>query len=233
MDGATAPGLDQEINILYTDVRLVHPVPDPVTGVLRDAIVKKIRISDVRKDVYGKKTWKRFIAFTNTQIPWPKRNKEEHIDHKGDTKRMDAEERTYVPSLLKPPFPQEVIDELRGKFSAFRSRHDREFVEQKMREDQEKKRMTKARVSTPLMEINRRIRREKMELGKKQKLTPSILEEIGKAMAGSGSPFLPDMPAPSRILGQIQADGGEVAKPIVPPPPLAQSLSAPPPIGPS
>ncbi|KAF3929858.1 hypothetical protein ABW19_dt0204125 [Dactylella cylindrospora] len=218
-EGGDQPGIDQEINIPYTDVRLVHQVPDPQTGVLRDAIVKKIRIADVRKDVYGKKTWKRYIAYTNTLIPWPKVDEKEHEDQPCDTKRMDAEERTYVPTLLKPPFPDTVIDELRGKYSVFRDRHDREFVEKKMREDAEKKAAQKARVVTPLMEINRKIRREKMELGKKQKLTGDLLEQIGQAMASSGSPFLAERRSTSRILASIASQGATGATGAEAPPP--------------
>ncbi|KAK6518884.1 hypothetical protein TWF281_003575 [Arthrobotrys megalospora] len=204
LDGGDAPGMDQECNIPYTDVRLVHPVEDPKTGILRDAIVKKVKISDVRKDVHGKRTWTRWIAFTGTEIPWPKKVEPEYQDEQCDTKRMDAEERTYVPTLLKPPIPEGVIDELRGKYSKFRDRHDREYIEQKMREDEEEKAMKKARVVTPLMDINRKIRRDKIEKGKTQKLTGDILEQLGRTMAQSETPFLKERSKRAKILEEIQ-----------------------------
>ncbi|KAK6358874.1 hypothetical protein TWF696_000054 [Orbilia brochopaga] len=225
LDGGETPGIDQEISIPYTDVRLVHPVPDPETGVLRDALVKKIRIADVRKDAFGKRTWTRYIAFTNTIIPWPKKEEPEYNDELCDTRRMDAEERTYLPTLLKPPFPGSVIDELRGRYSAFRDRHDREYIEQKIKEDEEKKARMKMKVVTPLMEINRKIRREKIELGKRQKLTPEILEQIGRAMAQSGTPFLQTRGKPSKILAEIAKQGGVSSLATRTPPPAAAAPS--------
>ncbi|EPS35729.1 hypothetical protein H072_10834 [Dactylellina haptotyla CBS 200.50] len=224
LDGGENPGIDQELPVPYTDVRLVHAVPDPNTGVLRDAVVKKVRIADVRKDIHGKKTWTRYIAFTNTTIPWPKKPEPEYKDEECDTRRMDAEERTYIPTLLKPPVPETVIDELRGKYSKFRDRHDREYIEMKMREDEEKKGRMKSKVVTPLMEINRKIRREKIEKGKKQKLTPNVLEQIGRAMAQHGNPFLKEKPKPSKILSAIEKQqarftgfGSKFTSPSTPP----------------
>ncbi|KAK6499615.1 hypothetical protein TWF481_009980 [Arthrobotrys musiformis] len=204
LDGGDSPGMDQECSIAYTDVRLVHPIEDPKSGVLRDAIVKKVRISDVRKDAQGKRTWTRWIAFTKTEIPWPEKNEPEYQDEQCDTKRMDAEERTYVPTLLKPPIPDGVVDELRGKYSIFRDRHDREFIEQKMREDEEEKARKKARVVTPLMDINRKIRREKIEKGRTQKLTGSILEQLGRTMAQGATPFMKERRNRVKILDEIE-----------------------------
>ncbi|RVD89251.1 mitochondrial 54S ribosomal protein uL24m [Arthrobotrys flagrans] len=208
LDGGESPGMDQECSISYTDVRLVHPIEDPKTGVLRDAIVKKVRISNVRKDAQGKRTWTRWVAFSQTEIPWPKKTEPEYEDQQCDTKRMDAEERTYVPTLLKPPIPDGVIDELRGKFSKFRDRHDREYIEKKMREDEEEKARKKARVVTPLMDINRKIRREKIEKGKTQKLTSNILEQLGRTMAQSATPFMKERPNRVKILEEIERQEG-------------------------
>ncbi|KAK6524265.1 hypothetical protein TWF694_005921 [Orbilia ellipsospora] len=228
IDGGENPGVDQELPIPYTDVRLVHPVLDTKTNTLRDAIVKKVRIANVRRDINGKKTWTRYIAFTNTIVPWPEKVEPDYKDESCDTRRMDAEERTYVPTLLKPPIPDGVIDELRGKYSKFRDRHDREYVEKKMREDEEKKARLKAKVITPLMEINRKIRREKIEKGKKQKLTSDILEQIGRAMAHQGTPFLQERSKSSKILGEISRQrnaftgfGAKFAPQASPPQPAA------------
>ncbi|KAK6334286.1 hypothetical protein TWF730_003500 [Orbilia blumenaviensis] len=208
LDGGDAPGMDQECSIAYTDVRLVHPIEDPKTGTLRDAIVKKVKITDIRKDLQGKRTWTRLVAFTGTEIPWPKKQEPEYEDQQCDTKRMDAEERTYVPTLLKPPIPEGVVDELRGKFSKFRDRHDREYIEQKIREDEEEKARKKARVVTPLMDINRKIRRDKIEKGKTQKLTSDILEQLGRTMAQSATPLLRERSKRSKILEDIERQEG-------------------------
>jgi large subunit ribosomal protein L24 len=167
----------------YNDVRLVFPLPDPVTGALKDTIVANITMSKVFHDRReGEKRWTRYIAGTGIKIPWPAKEEKEYIDQPADTRIMDVEMKTYVPSLLKPPFPGSVVDELRNKYSKFRIRHEPEFV--KKIQAQEKKRQEKEAVSvrTPVQELNRLQRMEKKARGP-QVLTEEILEKIGRAMA--------------------------------------------------
>lgn len=59
-------------------------------------------------------------------------------DGEMDTSRVDIEASTFVASLKEPPMPSTVIDELRNKYSRFRTRHDPEYLREKMLEDYQK-----------------------------------------------------------------------------------------------
>lgn len=98
---------------------------------------------------------------------------------------MDVEAKTFVPSLLTPPMPRSVIDELRNRYSIFRTRHDPEYLEKKQKEEDEKleKKKLAKKMRTPLNEANRKARKERKKLGK-GKLTPDMLEKIGQVIAG-------------------------------------------------
>ena len=80
--------------------------------------------------------------------------------------------------------PGSVIDELRNKYSIFRTRHDPEYIAAKMKEDEEKVKKNKLieKMRTPLKEINRLERKMKKAKGK-GKLTEDMLEKIGKVIA--------------------------------------------------
>ena len=80
--------------------------------------------------------------------------------------------------------PGSVIDELRNNYSIFRTRHDPEYIEAKMKEDQEKeeKKRQIEEMWTPLKEVNRRARKLRKAKGK-GKLTPKMLERIGRVIA--------------------------------------------------
>jgi large subunit ribosomal protein L24 len=168
-----------------SSVKLVFPLTDPGTGTTRDVIVAKVVNGNIFHDRHtGRKRWSRFIAGTDTIIPWPKVEPKEHKDFDSDTLRMEVETRTFVPTLLKPPMPSTVIDELRNKYSIFRTRHDEEYLEAKRREDAEKEAKKKSikEMMTPLNEINRAARKARRAKGK-PKLTPEMLANIGEIMA--------------------------------------------------
>lgn len=166
-------------------VRLVYPLTDPETGTTRDVIIKRLKNVSMFHDRHlGKVSWSRVIPGLNIKIPWPKIEPTEHKDGPNDTPRLVVEQKTYVPSLLRPPMPGSVIDELRNKFSKFRTRHDPEYIEAKLAEEQaaeEKKKMA-AQMHTPLKEINRRERKLRKAKGK-GKLTGEMLERIGQVIA--------------------------------------------------
>lgn len=174
-----------EAPVLLTSVRLVYPLTDTETGQTKDVIVKKlVSTSFFYNKETGRSSWTRVIPGLNVEVPWPKVQPPELKDYDVDTLRMDVESRTFVPTLLRPPMPSTVIDELRNKFSKFRTRHDPEYIEAKMQEDRdaeaEKKRIAEMR--TPLNEINRKERKLKRAKGKGV-LTPDMLENLGKVMA--------------------------------------------------
>jgi large subunit ribosomal protein L24 len=150
-----------------SSVRLIFPLTDPETGVTRDVIVKKL-----------------IIPGLNIKVPWPRTQPKEHEDYAADTLRVDVEVKNFVPTLLTPPMPGSVIDELRNKYSVFRTRHDPEYIAAKMKEDEEKDAAKKLseQMRTPLKEVNRRERKLKKAKGK-GKLTKEMLEKIGQVIA--------------------------------------------------
>lgn len=172
-----------------TSVRLVYPLPHPETGVVRDVIIKKMVNSKVWYDkTYGRISFRRIVPGLNITIPWPQEFfqslKKEYTDFPGDTLRMEVEAKTFVPTLLTPPMPGSVIDELRNRYSIFRTRHDPEYIAAKMAEDAEAeaKKKVSEQMRTPLKEANRKLRKERKAKGKGT-LTPEMLEKIGKIIA--------------------------------------------------
>jgi large subunit ribosomal protein L24 len=168
-----------------SSVKLVFPLNDPETGTTRDVIVSKIVNGNIFHDRHtGRKRWTRLIAGTDIVIPWPRKEPKQHQDHDCDTLRMEVETRTFVPTLLKPPMPSTVIDELRNKFSIFRVRHDEEYLQAKAEEDAEKEaRLRSAKeMMTPMKERNLSAKRALKAKGK-PKLSPEMLARIGEAMA--------------------------------------------------
>lgn len=173
-----------ETPISLTSIRLVYPLTNPETGLTRDVIVKKVISSKIWFDRRtGGHKWTRLIPGLNIAIPWPKKTPVEHKDGPNDTLRIEVEERTFVPTMLHPPMPSSVIDELRNKFSKFRTRHDPEYIEAKLEEDRiaKEKQETSKKMRTPLNEANRKARKERKKKGKGV-LTEEMLEKIGQVM---------------------------------------------------
>ncbi|KAI2468251.1 hypothetical protein F4781DRAFT_275568 [Annulohypoxylon bovei var. microspora] len=179
------PIMTMELAIPISRIRLVHPLKDPVTGVTRDVIVNLIEPRGVIHDRYsGTRQWTRVVPGLNAVIPWPKKDEPDTADKRADTLLMDAEAKTFVPTLLRPPMPDSVIDELRGKYSRFRTRHDPEYVARLEAEDQAKRDRAKLAdsIRTPLQEFHRAEREKKKRKGK-PRLTIEMLEKIGEVMA--------------------------------------------------
>ncbi|KAF4625827.1 hypothetical protein G7Y89_g12337 [Cudoniella acicularis] len=165
-------------------IRLVYPLTDEETGKTRDVIVKKLVHSKIWHTKEGGARWSRIIPGLNIKVPWPKTEPPQYEDHPNDTLRLEVETKTFVPTLLGPPMPRSVIDELRNKYSIFRTRHDPEYLEAKIAEDREKeaKKKMAEQMRTPLKEVNRRERKMRKAKGK-GKLTPNMLERIGRLIA--------------------------------------------------
>jgi large subunit ribosomal protein L24 len=171
--------------ISFSKVRLVYPLEDADTGTVRDVIVKEIAHSNIWFDKSGKRSWSRIIPGLNVTIPWPKTSPQEFTEHPADTLRLEVETKTFMPTLLTPPMPGSVIDELRNKYSIFRTRHDPEYIAKKEAEDleeQEKKRLSREMRMTPLKEIHRR-ERATNRAKNNNKLTPEMKIKIGKLIA--------------------------------------------------
>ncbi|GAB1731250.1 hypothetical protein NU195Hw_g4221t1 [Hortaea werneckii] len=167
------------------DVRLVYPLPDPETGIPRDVVIDRLININYEFDK-AKKEWTqgdRLIPGTNTIIPWPEKADEYHEDFENDTLRLNVDEQTFRPFLLHPPMPLSVIDELRNKFSRFRTRHDWDFIERKELEDErvEKRKELAKGMRTPLQELAEVRRKEREE--KQRDLSDEQLAKIGEVIA--------------------------------------------------
>ena len=166
-------------------VRLVFPLTDPETGHTRDVIIKKLINTGHWWDRHrGMKGWRRVIPGLNINVPWPPKPPKDIKDFPSDTLRMEVEAKTFVPTLLRPPMPGSVIDELRNKYSIFRTHHDPEYIAQKMAEDAEKesKKKLSEEMQTPLREINRKLRKMRKAQGK-PKMTREMLRTLGEIIA--------------------------------------------------
>ena len=166
-------------------IRLVHPITDPATGVTRDVIIRQLAHSNVRRDRLTKTVeWDRYVPGLNTIIPWPEKTDPEAKQHKADTTRADVQEATFVPTLLRAPMPEGLVNELRNRYSKFRTRHEAWYVEKKIAEAEAPKRAKKEvdTMLTPQEEFNRQRKEERRVLGQPE-LTEGMLEKIGELMA--------------------------------------------------
>lgn len=169
-------------------IRLVHPIADPETGVTRDVIIRELKPIGIRHDRPTRKVaFGRVVPGLNVRIPWPKQDAQEHEDNADDTLRLEVEERTFVPTLLRPPVPESVVDELRNRYSKFRTRHTPEYVAKIEAEEAEKKARKRGAVDDmllPVQEYNRQMRAARRERGRPE-LSEEMLEKIGEVVAKS------------------------------------------------
>lgn len=123
----------------------------------------------------------------NVGIPVPEsaKQKPELREYDNDTLRITVEETTWVPTLLIPPMPETVIDELRNKYSRYRTRHDEEWMEMKMKQDEEAEKLRNAvTMRTPLQEFHLR-QRQAAANREPPEPTEDLLAQIGEMMAKS------------------------------------------------
>ena len=126
-----------ELPVPYANVRLVYPLPDPITGVPRDCILTTLVARNHRFDRFeNEHTFDRWLEPQHLRIPWPDKKPPAFRDEEADTLRIDSEEQTFLPTLLRPPMPMGIIDELRNRYSKFRDRHEDEWLEKKKAEDE-------------------------------------------------------------------------------------------------
>lgn len=174
-DGDTIT-VDQMIS--RKDVKLVFPLPDPATGIPRDAVIERLETKVSNGETY------RVIPGTTTIIPRPQAVETPMDDQEfdDDTRRISVEQRTFRPFLLRPPMPMTVIDELRNKFSKFRTRHEYEYTMRKQAEEAREQARTgvSKTMRTPLQELAQ-LRAKQKKLQEKE-LTRDQLAKIGEAI---------------------------------------------------
>ena len=180
-----SPRRTVEAPLPLSSVNLIYPLQNPITGELRDVIITQMTRGKVRDP---KKPPERYIADYESpfSIPYPEEEEVEYKDHDCDTFRIEVEKRTWVPTLIRPPMPPSIIDELRNKYSKFRDRHDEDFILKKKKEDEaaeRKKRELKQLMRSPTQELYKREQNRKKRAGSKQKLDEDTLSIIGQHMA--------------------------------------------------
>ncbi|KAJ5947078.1 hypothetical protein N7466_000093 [Penicillium verhagenii] len=91
----------------------------------------------------------RYVSGLDIEIPWPSESAPSIEVSECDTRGSEVTDVSWVPSMDEPPFPSTVIDELRNKYSRFRTRHDPEYVEKKVLEEYRQEYMKSQTLLTP------------------------------------------------------------------------------------
>ena len=116
-----------------------------------------------------------------------------------DTLRIERDAQTWIPTLLRAPLPSPIIDELRGKYSIFRTRHEPEYVKRLQRADSARQRYEAwARSGGGVLDTPRKEAAMKAQAERKgalrergRVLDDEILEGIGKMMWEGGMRLSP------------------------------------------
>lgn len=193
------PSRPQPMPISIASIRLVYPITNPDTGVTRDTVINQLKAvppnmqspnMSLDRWQYGKK-WDRLVPGLNVVIPWPEVEVPEFETMAADTVREQVEDRSFYYGLLSPPMPEQVVDELRNKFSRFRTRHEAWYIEKKEMEEALKKgrRETIKAMQTPLDEFHEKNREARAERGEPE-LSEEMLTKIGEFMAKKKSAAL-------------------------------------------
>lgn len=182
-------------------VRLVYPLVNPKTGETKDTIIQQLKgIPPNMKSPnmtyerweHGKK-WDRVVPGINVVIPWPEVKAPEYQTYAGDTVRENVENRSFYYNLLSPPMPDQVLDELRNKYSKFRTRHEDWYIRKKEAEEAADKAREESVLSmqTPLEEYHAMQREIRAARGEPE-LTDEMLEKLGSVMAQKKQSVLKD-----------------------------------------
>ncbi|KAL2041198.1 hypothetical protein N7G274_006143 [Stereocaulon virgatum] len=203
--------------IPFASIRLIYPLR--IDGRLQDCIISKlIRLPGNSKKRYIANSDKATGSLVEVPIPAKKDDKPEKKDHEIDTLRFEVEEQTWTPTLLRAPMPGSVIDELRGKYSKFRTRHEPGYA--LALENREKRKAAyKAWVKsgggmllTPSREARLKERSELMAKGKPE-LKAEVLERIGEVMAGKGIEMTEERR--KEVERNLEREGEGVLRPFV------------------
>lgn len=196
-DPSSPPIRTISLPIPLSQIRLVYPMTrydSSGNAQTVDTIVEKL----IRLPNHGRK---RFIANSHratgswVEVPIQKKyqpEKEKPKDHDIDTLRFEVETSTWTPTLLRAPMPGGVIDELRNKYSKFRTRHDPGYqraidnrAARKAAWEEAKKNGGVSGFLSPAKEARAREVEELRKRGKPE-LETEVLEMIGEVMARKG-----------------------------------------------
>lgn len=142
----------QSFPVSLDDIRHVIRLEDTETGKLENVLVKHAYSAgpyNERPPHSKLPGFTRYVTGLDIEIPWPMEDDPVITDGDMDTSRMEVEASTFVATMKEPPMPSTVIDELRNKYSKFRTRHDPEYLKAKMIEDYEQEYRGTASMRTP------------------------------------------------------------------------------------
>lgn len=177
--------MPQSLPVPIDNIRHVIAMYDPDTKVTKDTIVEHVHTGPpfIERPPWSKlPKFTRYVTGNDLEMPWPMEEPPELEDGELDTLRLQVDEVTWVPSLREPPFPSTVLDELRNKYSRFRTRHDPEYVREKIIEEYRQQYLESQSLLTPLGEL-RRIMAAKSAEEKKSKLDADGNVVMDKATA--------------------------------------------------
>ncbi|KAJ5367378.1 hypothetical protein N7541_001319 [Penicillium brevicompactum] len=146
----------QSFPVSFDDIRHIIKLEDTETGEMQQVMVKHAYAAGPyheRSPESKNPRYTRYVSGLDIEIPWPVEEEPTIADGDMDTSRMEVEASTFVASLAEPPMPSTVIDELRNKYSKFRTRHDPEYLREKMTEDYQKQYRETVSLSTPKTEF--------------------------------------------------------------------------------
>jgi large subunit ribosomal protein L24 len=175
------------IPIPLREVRLVAPITDAESGTTQDAIIEAMTVKSARWVNGVKIPRQRFVSTPGgrLEIPYPPEEEGDKPEYDLDTLRIEVEERSWTPTLSVPPMPPSIIDELRNKYSKFRTHHDDEWVMAKDAELERKQlrlQGMRQRMIAPLEERRRVKDAERLKTGEPT-LDDEVLARIGRLMA--------------------------------------------------
>ncbi|KAJ6020892.1 hypothetical protein N7540_006396 [Penicillium herquei] len=95
----------------------------------------------------------RYVSGLDIEIPWPTEPEPQFDVGEFDTRGNEVSKVSWIPSLDAPPFPSTVIDELRNKYSRFRTRHDEEYVKKMVMKEYRQEYLKSQTLLTPKGEV--------------------------------------------------------------------------------
>lgn len=164
--------MPQNLPVSIDHIRHVIAMYDPIQKITKDTIVEHAYAGPpyIERPPWSKlPKFSRYVLGNDLEMPWPSEEQPQLKDGEWDTLRYQVDDVTWIPSLDKPPFPSTVLDELRNKYSRFRTRHDPEYVREKIIEEYRQQYVESQSLLTPFGEL-RRIMATKSAEEKKSKL---------------------------------------------------------------
>lgn len=180
--GVRVDVMPQSLPVPIDHIRHVIAMHDPDTNTTKDTIVEHVHMGPpmIERPQWSKlPKFSRYVSGNDLEMPWPSEEQPQIDDGEWDTLRFYADEVTWTPSLRKPPFPSTVLDELRNKYSRFRTRHDPEYVREKIVEEYRQQYLESQSLLTPSGELRRILATKSAEKKK------SRLDADGNAVMGS------------------------------------------------